>query len=468
MKSVSGIKIFTLLIIACAVFALGAPVRAELKAGASRVEITPEKPCFLGGYYMLTERSKGVHDPLHTRALVMDNGKTRMALITFDVVIMGGVMAQELKELVNRETGIPIENINVQATHTHSGPEGYYEEFGKYPKEYDPDMKKMMQARALQAVKESIERMRPATFGFVQFTLENQNGNRHDPDGPVDRTAIVAVLKDAAGKPFAGFLNFAAHPTVVPAGSYLISAEWPGMFASLMEQRLGGDTAFLYLQGASGNLGTGAPGTRVVEGQTIELDDWQKAEYKAELLADAVFSKLPQIQTSLDIVLGGARKDFEFRVRSRKYFRNFEQSLPELKKAIEDDPNVSPELKERQVGWINDRYGTEKFMSMIIPTMKRVKEGKTRTTVQALRIGDLALLAFPGEAITELSIKLRGDLAPRTVAVLGYSNDHLGYITTREIFNQGGYEAGMGLCFPDATDEMAAALESMTASLFSN
>jgi hypothetical protein len=468
MKACPGIKIAILLAVAFVIIAGAAPARAQLTAGAARVEITPEKPCFLGGYYMLTERSVGVHDPLHTRALVLDNGKTRVALVTFDVVIMGGVMAQELKELINKETGIPIENINVQATHTHSGPEGYYQEFGKYPKEYDPDMKNMMQSRALQAVTQAIARMQPASFGFAQFPLENQNGNRHDPDGPVDRTAIAAVLKDKDGKPFAGFLNFAAHPTVVPAGSYLISAEWPGMFASLMEQRLGGETAFLYLQGAAGNLGTGATGTRIVDGQTVQLDDWQKAEYKAELLADAVFAKLPEIQTAADIPLAGARRDFEFRVRSRKYFRSFEQSLPELKKSIQDDPGASDAIKERRIGWLNDRYGTEKFMSMLIPTMKRVKDGKTATTVQALRIGDLALLAFPGEAITELSIQLRRDLAPRSVAVLGYSNDHLGYITTREIFNQGGYEAGMGLCFPDATEEMAAALLDMAAGLFAN
>jgi hypothetical protein len=469
MKITFGFRcaVIALLLVLGGAVLVGTPAQAQLKAGAASVDMTPEKPCFLGGYFFLTDRSKGVHDPLFVRALVLDNGQARVAFITMDIVIMNGVMAGEIKDLVNRETGIPVDHINISAIHTHTGPEGYFEEFGKYPKEYDPDMKMTMERQALQAVQTAIGRMQPASFGYVQFTLEHQNGNRHDPDGPVDRTAIVGVLKDAAGKPFAGFLNFAAHPTVAPAGDYLVSAEWPGMFAALMEKKLGGDTAFLYLQGASGNLGTGAPGEKVVDGQTIQLDDWQKAEYKAELLADAVFPKLSEIDASPDIVLSGARRDYEFRVRSRTYFRKFEQSLPELIKAIQDDPALSDTLKERRISWINDRYGTEKFMSMIIPTMKRVKEGKTKTSVQAMRIGGLVFLAFPGEAITELSIQLRKDLAPMTVAVLGYSNDHLGYITNREIFKEGGYEAGMGLCFPDATEEMVSGLMEMAASLFS-
>ena len=312
MRFYYGIRFLALaLAVACGLFTAGpAPARAALLAGAAIEDITPEKPCFLGGYFMLTERSAGIHDPLHVRALVLDNGITRVALITLDVVIMGGVMAEEIKQKISSESGIPVENINVSATHTHTGPEGYYEEFGKYPKEYDPEMKIMMENKAADAVRTAIARMQPASFGFEQFTLENQNGNRHDPDGPVDRTAIVGVLKDASGNPFAGFLNFAAHPTVVPAGDYLVSAEWPGMFATLMEQRLGGGTAFLYLQGAAGNLGTGAPGSKQVDGKTIDLNDWEKAEYKAELLADAVFPRLAAITASQDVTLAGLRQQY--------------------------------------------------------------------------------------------------------------------------------------------------------------
>ena len=65
------------------------------------------------------------------------------------------------------------------------------------------------------------------------------------------------------------------------------------------------------------------------------------------------------------------------------------------------------------------------------------------------------------KAITEVSIAMREQFPDRTVAVLGYTNDHLGYLTTQEIYDQGGYEAGMGLCFPEATEEMFNSLVEM-------
>ena len=86
--------------------------------------------------------------------------------------------------------------------------------------------------------------------------------------------------------------------------------------------------------------------------------------------------------------------------------------------------------------------------------MSRVKGGKTRTVVQALRLGDTVVVAFPGEAIAEVSIEMRKRLAPRKVAVFGYTNDHIAYITTKKVYDEGGYEAGMGLCYPETTEEL--------------
>ncbi|MEW5944579.1 MAG: neutral/alkaline non-lysosomal ceramidase N-terminal domain-containing protein [bacterium] len=223
--------------------------------GAGRVEITPEIGCYLGGYYAATQRSIDVHDPLYARALVLDNGSTRLAIVSLELIIANGVMVNELKEMIRREFDIPAENISVTATHTHTGPEGYYEEFGKYPKEYVPEMKQAIQRNTLEAVRQAVENPAPASVGFVQFDLEGFSSNRHNPAGPLDHTAILFVVKDAAGKPVAGFLNFAAHPTVVPAGDLLISGDWPGEFQRLMEEKMGGGAVFLFLQGAAGNVG---------------------------------------------------------------------------------------------------------------------------------------------------------------------------------------------------------------------
>ena len=462
MKRFTIAILFTMFLLAFAgMFAT--PARAELKAGAGKADITPDVGCYLGGYYALAERSKGVHDPLHSRALVLDDGNTRIAIITMDLVIMGGVMAAEIKDMINEKYGIPPDHVNVSATHTHTGPEGYYEEFGKYPKEYVPEMKQALEEKTVAAVGQAIGRLAPAQVGYEQFQLPDQSSNRHDPDGPVDRTAVLLVVKDAAGRPVTGFLNFAAHPTIVPAEQLLISSEYPGMFMGMMEERLGGDSVFLFVQGAAGNIGTGTHGAAIRDGEEVQLDGWGKAEDKAMRMADVVFPMLETTPASADITLAAASRSFVFKVRRKKDFYDFAAAKDGMIKDIQES-DLSDTLKERRITWINEKYGIENFMSMLIPTMKRVKKSRTKTLVQAMRIGDLKLLAYPGEAITELSIRLRETLdAP--VAVLGYSNDHLGYITTQKIFEEGGYEAGMGLCFPEATEEMTEALISLAGTL---
>jgi neutral ceramidase len=456
-----------LILVAALSFGLAgaAPVRAELKAGAGKADITPKESVFLGGYYMLNERSKGIHDPLHTRALVLDDGANKLVIINLDLVIMSIVMGNEIKDEIQKKYGIPPENVNISVQHTHTGPEGYYQEFGKYPKEYVPAMKDMIKNRALDAVAHAMETLAPATVGFEQFDLPEFNHNRHNGRGPSDKTAVLLVVKDAGGKPVAGFLNYASHPTVVPAGDMLISGEWTGVFQSLMEEKMGGDSVFLYLQGASGNQGPGTRGEVERDGKIVKLDGWGSMQDMAERLTAAIFPRLAEVATKSDITLAAARKDYVFPVRTKKQLTEFTAAKPGMIKAIQDDPKLTTDEKNERIGWINEKYGIETFMTMLFPTMSRIKKGKTATYIEAMRIGDLLLLAFPGEAITELSIEIRKDLAPKTVAVLGYSNDHLGYLTTPEIFEEGGYEAGMGLVNSDATLEMLSGLLELAAGL---
>lgn len=457
MKRLGMILTAAMIVMGIGCTARPATVRAEMKAGAARVEITPDKPCYLGGYYGVTQRSKGVHDPLHARVLVLDNGSARLVIIQQDLILAGGVMIRELKDMIQKEFAIPPENVVVNVAHTHTGPEGYYEEFGRYPKEYSPEMKQAIQRKTLDGVRQAVANLQPVTLGFESFQLDGFNSNRHDGDGPVDRTAILLVAKDKSGKPVAGFLNFGSHPTVVPTDELLISAEWTGMFMNRMEEKMGPGAVFQYLQGAAGNLGTAARGEAMVNGKEVKLDGWGSAQDKADRLADVIFPKLASVPADKDSTLKAAVKNLTFKVRNRKNATDFATSVPSRVKEIKAS-SVSQEIKERRIGWLNGRMSVETFMATMIPTMKRVHNGQTDTLVQSMRIGNLLMVMFPGEAITELSIAMRKQFGPRTVAVLGYSNDHLGYITTKEIYYEGGYEAGMGLVYPEATEEMFSSL----------
>ena len=119
--TISNFRIPVFLILALFV----APFRASaagFSAGVGRAEITPPAGTPLGGYGARKGRpSTGAHDPLFAKALVLDDGTTRVAIVTTDLV---GTNA-EMKRRVSERTGIPPERLLLCASHTHSGPGAY-------------------------------------------------------------------------------------------------------------------------------------------------------------------------------------------------------------------------------------------------------------------------------------------------------------------------------------------------------
>jgi hypothetical protein len=89
-------------------------------------------------------------------------------------------------------------------------------------------------------------------------------------------------------------------------------------------------------------------------------------------------------------------------------------------------------LEEYAAGW------------QLAPTLVSVLEEKVaHTEVQALRLGDTTLVAFPGEVFVETSQKLKQQFAAQKLAVIELANDNIGYIPTRKAFDEGGYECGL-------------------------
>ena len=99
------------------------------RAGAQTIDTTPPKlPVIVNGYTF--ERIvDAVHDPLHARCLVLDDGATRIAIAVVDICVMPRHLIDQAKRLAREATGIPTDRMLIAATHTHSAPSGYYGRF---------------------------------------------------------------------------------------------------------------------------------------------------------------------------------------------------------------------------------------------------------------------------------------------------------------------------------------------------
>lgn len=213
-----------------------------LKVGAAKVDITPDEGKMPGQFL-------GVLDRVYVRAIVVENGDSRAALVTVEV---GGIPPQiweRVSAKLASDLDIPVENLIMTATHTHSVPFGVglaYEE------------------KLFQAVSEAVESLQPARMSNGNgVSYINVNRNIIDPEtnrwwegpnyeGPSDKTVAVVNFETLSGDPIAVFYNYAVHP-VITGNLDLISGDIPGAASKYIEDSLGGDVVAVNSYGASGD-----------------------------------------------------------------------------------------------------------------------------------------------------------------------------------------------------------------------
>ncbi|MBA8794773.1 hypothetical protein FHX74_002392 [Friedmanniella endophytica] len=233
-----------------------------LRAGAAKIDVTPEP---------LPERFRGVRDPVFVRALVLDDGRTRAALVSVDIIGLGTEVCTEVAAQVAERYGIAADHLLVSATHTHSV----------------PDVLGARWADAMvSAVGEAVAALRPAELAVgTGRSAVNVNRNLFDAAtaqwregrndaGPSDQTVGVLRLTEPGGGVIAVVQHYAVH-AVVTGMQDLISADLPGVATRHVEQALGDGAVSLWFSGCAGDQNP------VFYQQTLDLRAHRIAAYNA-------------------------------------------------------------------------------------------------------------------------------------------------------------------------------------------
>src|SRR4051794_8784117 len=94
---------------------------AVVQIGAAEIDITPPIGHRMAGYF--DERlATGIHDPLKAKAIVLGQGQEQVALVFCDLVGISLNVSKKARALASQRTGIPVTNILISATHSHTGP----------------------------------------------------------------------------------------------------------------------------------------------------------------------------------------------------------------------------------------------------------------------------------------------------------------------------------------------------------
>jgi len=246
---------------------IGAAAAGNLRVGAGRVEITPPADS------ANPPSGKYAHEHLYVRAIVLDNGSARAALIGADQgMLFEGVWAAASKQIAT-ELDCPVENIVMSATHSHSawgpgpppfpgrgqpGPAGG----GRLAAPDQPPPP--IVAQMIDVVRLAKEKLQPAKVGFgTGFCYLNVNRDAIDPEtrrwtqapnlkGPSDKTVGVLKFEALTGEPIAVYMTYAMHPVNGFLAGFT-SADFAGAACRYVEQAYDDKAVAVFAQGASGD-----------------------------------------------------------------------------------------------------------------------------------------------------------------------------------------------------------------------
>jgi hypothetical protein len=431
-------------------------------AGAAETIITPPIGTRLQGYGR-AGRATGVHDDLHARAVVFDDGSTRAAIVSCDLIAVDRRLSAPVRAMVQQATGIDPACLMVCATHTHGGPPGIGE--------VDPALRDPIARAIADAVIVANGRLRPAVLKAGAGAVDTVSANRRDPDGTRDDRLLVLLFDapDPRDGPIASIVNFACHATVLFEDNVEISADYPGHAVATVKRVLG-DAPVLFLQGACGDVNpawtvqqhheagrigsiVGAEAARRLQelrplgaGQHAWNIRWD--EVLPRPIAGALIAE-PRIRVASLAV------DVPLRVLEppAAYDAELADLVARRNALPPDDLAGRRGLTER----LTMLQGTRGVASALRPGERHVLHPE----VQAISFGGgCAVLGLPGEFFAETGIAIRAATALPHVLLACYTNHHVMYVVPKHAWSEGGYEPGVSI-LDDTAEEIfrAAAIE---------
>ncbi len=256
-------------------------LRGKLKAGAAKVDITPDKND-------LPANSLGIHDPIHSRAIVMDNGVTRAALVSVEIAGMSEEQWKTITTRAESELGIPALNIMITCTHTHSAPRLATD---------------VLVEKVFNSMKEAAGNLQEARMGYGSgLSYININRNNFDSerrtwwegpnyDGVSDKTVAVIYFEKMDGTPLAVYYNYAMH-AVVGGQMDKVSGDVPGAASRYIENSFDNQVVALWSTGACGDQNP------VYFQQTFDLRDIRIRDYASR--GEDISNAMPPGGTGLD------------------------------------------------------------------------------------------------------------------------------------------------------------------------
>ncbi len=419
----------------------------QLRAGAGSAVITPPLGAHIAGYFE-DRIAVDVHDDLYAHALVLESGEDVAAIVECDLIQLHLEDVNRARRLAQEQTGIPGRHILIAATHTHFGPDvtrGTNVIHGI-------DYLDWLPGRIADAVRIAQNRLVAAAVGHAVGQCPEECHNRRylmkdgtvvtnpgylnpevvAPVGPTDPEVGLVAFVDNDLRPIAVLANYALHYVGGQHGAVgslaagmtpvdvSLTADYFGAFRRSLPRMAGAEFLAIMMNGCSGDINN----IDVFRPAPDYPHPWYQIERVGDVVAAAAYKALRGIRTT-DFVrhakIAVASDDFEFRRR--------EFTPSEIEAARRFAGGDTPKN-------LADRAWLESHAILSLSQQPLAWQ----TEIQALRVGEVAVVGLPGEIFVELGLEIKSKSPfPRTLTC-ELANDCLGYIPTPQAFENPSYE----------------------------
>jgi Neutral/alkaline non-lysosomal ceramidase, N-terminal len=396
----------------------------DLAVGFGEADVTPRldagRPVYIAGFGHNRKATK-VHDPIMARAVVLSDGKTKVALACVDVVGLFNAVAESVRKQL---TGFAY--VCVSSTHNHEGPDtlGLWGQ-SPFASGVDKEYMKAVEAGIVKAIREADKSLAKAT---ARIGTVGAPELLHDGREPyVKHDELVAIrFQGADGKPVGVLVQWNCHPETMASKNTEITADYVATTVAELRKSQGCPVA--YFTGTVGGLMTSlnVP-IKGPKGEALKDGTWEKTEEFGRLVARAAEKALKESKPAELTPIAARRKGLLVPVANELYKLGWRVGV----------------LERTFYKWDGDPYADKPAEAKDL-----TGPGAIRTEVGHLQLGDVEVAVIPGEIYPELVLgkvqdpadpgadfpdapiepSIYGQLGSKYKMLIGLGNDEIGYI----------------------------------------
>ncbi len=419
----------------------------DLRMGRASVDITPPPGMPMGGYYSV-RLNTGTHDPLYSKAIVLEEGGVETAIVACDLVGLPRIFVDAARRIIGETTHVPADHVMISATHTHTGPEMnhfFLDLIEGPPAQVAKDYRAALPGKIAEAVKAAEANLQPAEVwagigqedslsfnrrflmkdGSIGWNPGKMNPNIVRPAGPVDPDVSVVYFQGAPSTPLATFVNYPMH--LDTTGGTEFSADYPYTLGKLLAAAKSPEMLTVFAIGTAGNI------NHINVKSSEPQSSLQEAARIGTILASEVLKTYPRL-TPVNGPLQVRREIIK---------------LP-LQEIQPGDVEKSKAIAARLI-----KEGPEKFAFLDLVRAFKVLmiaeyQGKPiNAEVDMVSLGrDVAWVGLPGEIFVELGMAIKHASPFRYTIVDELTSDSIHYVPDRKAFAEGNYEPTNSICAP--------------------